>query len=183
MKPYFPLFVDMSNKKALIVGGGSIGTRRALALLPFCGSVYVMDEHPSHELLRKSHETDSLALIQEAWRLTTAPERRVVEKVDELKTETVNSLYVDPRIMDVDLVLACTDDAEVNEDIHNACASRNIPVNICNDREKCDFYFPGLAMQDDVVVGITASGQNHGKVRKLRQAIEKILHANRNGSC
>ena len=29
----------------------------------------------------------------------------------------------------------------------------------------CDFYFPGICLKDDIVVGITASGVNHKKAK------------------
>lgn len=39
--PYFPLFVNLSGKKILIVGAGSIALRRAEALSPFGAELMV----------------------------------------------------------------------------------------------------------------------------------------------
>ena len=39
--PYFPLFVDLSGKKILIVGAGSIALRRAETLAPFGAELIV----------------------------------------------------------------------------------------------------------------------------------------------
>ena len=55
-------------------------------------------------------------------------------------------------------------------------ASREgIYVNVASDRDQCDFYFPGIYMQDELVVGITASGLNHKKARRIREEIQKAL--------
>ena len=40
--PYFPLFVDLSEKNVLVVGAGHIASRRAAAILPFAGRVTVV---------------------------------------------------------------------------------------------------------------------------------------------
>ena len=39
-------------------------------------------------------------------------------------------------------------------------------MNIADDKSKCDFYFPGIYMKDEMVVGITASGLDHHKAKK-----------------
>ena len=39
----------------------------------------------------------------------------------------------------------------------------------------CDFYFPGIYMKDEMVVGITASGLDHHKAKKVRIAIQKAM--------
>ena len=46
---------------------------------------------------------------------------------------------------------------------------------MASDREQCDFYFPGIYMQDEFVVGITASGLDHKKAKKIREEIQKVL--------
>ena len=48
-------------------------------------------------------------------------------------------------------------------------------VNNCSDRNKCDFYFPGVAQCGNVVVGISAGGKDHRRVRQLRTRIERLM--------
>ena len=40
-KKMFPLFVDLTQKKVLVVGAGKIASRRVKTLLPFAGEVAV----------------------------------------------------------------------------------------------------------------------------------------------
>ena len=44
-------------------------------------------------------------------------------------------------------------------------------MNVASDKEKCDFYFPGIVKVGDLVVGVTAQGRDH---RKAAEAVEKI---------
>lgn len=73
------------------------------------------------------------------------------------------------------MVIAATNDRKLNDEIHRICKQEGIYVNVASDRDQCDFYFPGIYMQDELVVGITASGLNHKKARRIREEIQKAL--------
>lgn len=73
------------------------------------------------------------------------------------------------------MVIAATNDRKLNDEIHRICKQEGIYVNVASDREQCDFYFPGIYMQDGLVVGITASGLDHKKARRVREEIQKAL--------
>lgn len=78
-------------------------------------------------------------------------------------------------IYDADLVIAATNDAQINNDIYSVCKCMGITVNVCSDKKKCDFYFPAIALKDQVVVGATASGINHKKAKAVIEQIREIL--------
>ena len=73
------------------------------------------------------------------------------------------------------MVIAATNDRKLNEEIHRICRQEGIYVNVASDREQCDFYFPGIYMQEGLVVGITASGLDHKKARRIREEIQNAL--------
>ena len=82
----------------------------------------------------------------------------------------------DPSVLEgADLVFACTNDNELNDEICDECHRRGILVNVCSDRFKCDFHFPGVASHGNMVVGVSAGGKDHRRVRQLRARIEQIL--------
>lgn len=78
------------------------------------------------------------------------------------------------------MVIAATNDWKLNDEIYRVCKEQGIYVNVADDKSKCDFYFPGIYMQDEVVVGITASGLNHKKARRVRVAIQEAMEASDN---
>ena len=73
-----------------------------------------------------------------------------------------------------DIVLAATDDAQVNRQIAGLCRRRGILVNNCSDQRLCDFQFPAVVQSGDIVIGINSSGKNHGLVRETRRKIESM---------
>ena len=50
MKPYFPMFVSLEDKRILVVGAGNIATRRIKALMKFGASIRVVAPLFDHEL-------------------------------------------------------------------------------------------------------------------------------------
>ena len=149
MPNFFPLFVDLSHRKIVVIGGGKIATRRIGTLLNFVQKFVVIAKDFSSELLEKS---DLLQLIQKPF--------------DFSDLEGLTSQ---------DLVLALTNNDMLNQDIALWCKERNILVNISTNKALCSFYFPGIATHGGIVTGITANGQNHKKARYMRERIEEAM--------
>ena len=146
--PWFPMFVDLSDKNVLVVGGGTIGGRRAAALARFCPNVEVVSPQVGEAVRREA----------EAGRVRVS--LRPFERND---------------LEGRDLVLAATDDPALNAAIAEACRGRHIPVNVSSDHALCDFYFPGVVVDGDISVGVTASGRDHRLAREVTQRIRESL--------
>lgn len=147
-KRYFPMFVDLSDKNIVVVGGGNIATRRVKTLLQFTRNIMVVAPQMTLELLEmgKAGQIDS--------------QIRPVKRTDFVRAY---------------MVIAATNDGKLNDDIYRVCKEEGIYVNVASDKDKCDFYFPGVVMEDELVVGITASGLDHKKARRVREEIQKVL--------
>lgn len=148
IKPYFPMFIDLSDKHVVVIGGGKIATRRVKTLLQFTRNVTVIAPKMTAELMELGKAGKIHAQL------------RPVKRTD------FSSAY---------MVLAATNDWKINDEVYEICKREGIYVNLCNDKEKCDFYFPGIVKQDELVVGITASGADHSKARRIREEIQKVL--------
>lgn len=147
-KRFFPMFVDLSDKNIVVVGGGNIATRRVQTLLQFTRNIRVIAPKMTTELI----ELGKTGKIE--------AEMRPVKRFD---------------FSDAYMVLAATNDWKVNEEIYRICKAEGVYVNVADSKEKCDFYFPGVYVDHELVIGITASGQDHKKARKVRVAIEQAL--------
>ena len=55
-KKLFPLFVDFTKKKAVVIGAGEIATRRIKTLLPFLGEIQVIAPKASEEILKLAEQ-------------------------------------------------------------------------------------------------------------------------------
>lgn len=142
------MFVDLSDKNIVVVGGGNIATRRVKTLLQFTRNITVVAPKITPDLMELSKANQVHLVI------------RPVKRSD------FSAAY---------MVIAATNDRKLNDEIYRVCKEEGIYVNVSSDREKCDFYFPGVFMQDEIVVGITASGLDHKKARKVREEIQKVL--------
>ncbi len=147
-KPYFPLFVDLSEKRVYVIGAGTIAKRRIRSLTDFTEQLTVVAPEVNPEL----------NTLEQEGKIT------ILRKKFELQD-----------ITDADIVIAATNDHTLNHEIYEFCREHGILVNVCNDKKKCDFYFPGLAMKENVVVGVTANGTNHKMARKVVEKIREML--------
>ncbi len=147
-KPYFPMFVDLSEKKVVVVGAGTIAKRRIRTLVDFTDRLTVIAPEVNQELLD----------LEKEGRLSIL--RKHYERED---------LY------DAAVVIAATSDTKTNNDIYSTCKCLGIPVNVCSSREKCDFFFPGVAQKGPVVVGVSASGADHKLAGEVMEKIREIL--------
>lgn len=147
-KPYFPMFVNISAKHTLVIGGGKIARRRITTLLNFTNHLTVIapDFMPEVAAL-DGHE--NLTLIQKNYESTD--------------------------ITGMDLVFAATNNETVNNQIHQDCQEQGILVNIGSDKTKCDFYFPGIVQKEQVVVGVTTGGTNHKLAKEVTAAVREML--------
>lgn len=73
------------------------------------------------------------------------------------------------------MVLAATSDRKVEDDVYRICKEEGIYVNIASDREKCDFHFPGIVTNEEITIGVNASGLNHGKAKRIREEIDRCI--------
>ena len=137
-----------------LTGAGTIAKRRIRSMIEFTDHLYVIAPEVNKELKE----------MEEAGKLTIL--RKTYERED---------LY------DASLVIAATNDHKINQDIYAACKCLGIPVNVCQDREHCDFYFPGLAMQDNLVVGVSTSGQEKKRQKGIAGRLQQFLDEDQAG--
>lgn len=138
---YFPLFVNLKGKRVVVIGAGVIAQRRIRTLVQF-GCTIVVIAPQIDEKLKQMRRIEALERVYEPGDCTGAA-----------------------------LVCAATDNRTVNRLIAEECHAQNIPVSVADSREECSFYFPAVIIEDNVVVGVTASGENHTQVRKVAENI------------
>lgn len=144
----FPMFVDLWDKKILVVGGGTIAGRRIRILTAFAGDLTVVAPRISPEI-RELAASGAVKLVERRFCI-----------------EDVQGAW---------MVLAATDDPQVNRQIWQEARAQGAWVNVSSDRTLCDFHFPGIIRREPVVIGINASGENHRLAREVREELEKEL--------
>lgn len=146
---YFPFFVDIENKKWLIVGGGSIALRKAQDLLPYGAVIRVVAPVMDQGL------------------------RNIQGRV-----ELAERSFTDTDLEEMDFVVAATSDPCLNSRISKVCRKKRIPVNVVDVKEECSFIFPSIVRDDPVTIGISTSGMSPVIARWLKRRIGDVLPEN-----
>ena len=153
MSRYFPLFIDLEKKKITVIGAGTIASRRIRTLLNFGARITVLAPEASEEVEKLAEEGKLI------WR------------------KGCYAPGLTGLLEDAVFVLAATDSGETNRAVWQECRRLGIPVNLSDDREKCDFYFPGIAAGGGIVAGITAEGKNHRLAKEVTAEVRSLLAA------
>ena len=145
---YYPIYLNITNKRCVIVGGGEVGARKAEGLL-LCGArVAVL----SREL---------------------APPLEMMKQ--EARIEHIQADYETSYLFGAFMVIGATDSAEVNEKIASDAIGRGIMVNIVDDPVRSDFILPAVLRQGDLVISVSTGGKSPALAKKLRTELEALF--------
>ena len=123
----FPLFIELSGRRALIVGGGRLALHKARMLLPYGAELTAV----APEFCPELEAMEGLTLTRRAF------EPRDVEGAE--------------------IVIAATDERDVNRAVSALCRERGIPVNVVDELAECSFVFPALLRRGALSAGAAAS--------------------------
>ncbi|MDI6686792.1 MAG: bifunctional precorrin-2 dehydrogenase/sirohydrochlorin ferrochelatase [Desulfobacterales bacterium] len=143
---YYPVNLDILNRKCLVVGGGSVGTRKVLTLLSCGAKVTLVSPDISEKLL----ELAGNGLV--AW------------KKRSYLSSDLNTMF---------LVIGASDDEELNRQISADAEKLNMPCNIADRPEACNFILPSIVNRGDLMISISTSGKSPAFAKKLRKELEK----------
>jgi len=147
-RAYYPVFLDITDKRCLVIGGGKVAERKVTMLLQFNARIVVVGPVMTKALLKLAEE-GKIEYFQRTF---------AVEDLD--KTA---------------LVFACTDNNAINNKIKKEAARKNIPVNVVDAPDVCDFIVPSVIKKGDLTIAISTSGEFPLLSKKLRQKIEEIV--------
>lgn len=145
MKTY-PLFAVMEDKPCLVVGGGSVGERKVHDLRAAGARVTVVSRTLTPALARLASQ---------------GAIRHVQGDFDEDQVEGMA------------LVMAATDDPEVNARVSAAAQARSIWVNVADAPEFCTFIVPAQVRRGDLTLAISTGGASPALARKLREELQQ----------
>lgn len=150
---YFPIYIELERKKCIVVGGGKVAAGKVRQLLAFGAKVWVISPELTPELRQL---VPSRQII---WKQMTFPQ-----------DESGSGL-----IADCALVVAATNQQEVNVRVSGLCRAQGVPVNVVDVKELCTFYFPAIVKRGDVVVGISTGGKSPALAARIRRELETAL--------
>ncbi len=148
MKNLYPVYIDLQNRKCVIIGGGKVAERKIEQLLGYDCSIRVI----------------SLAVED---KIKVWADRGLIQLY---QRELENS-----DLDDVFMVFVATDDQQVNAELSNQCRERGILVNAVDDPPHCDFYVPSILKRNSLVLAISTGGKSPAFARRLRRELEELI--------
>jgi len=143
---YYPVCLDIRNRNCLVVGGGSVGTRKVMMLLA-CGANVTVVSPVATEKLRELFNNGAAELKERPF------------KISDLDGQF--------------LVIGATDNQDLNRQIHAEAERRGLLCNIADRPEACNFILPSIVNRGDLIIAISTSGKSPAFAKKLRKHLEK----------
>ncbi len=147
---YLPIFIDLRERRCLVVGGSETAARKAELLLRAGAHVDVVAPE-LHEGFERLPHTDHLNHVADVF---------------------------SPALLDgKDAVIAVEDDASVAQAIADAARARHIPVNVADKPALCSFILPSIIDRSPIVVAVSSGGESPVLARMLRARLETLVPA------
>ncbi len=145
---YFPVFLRLQSRPAVVVGGGRVAARKIELLRRSGAQLTIVAPELLPELceLRARGELQHIAAPFEAAHLDGAA-----------------------------VVVAATGIREVNREVSAAARARSIPVNVVDDPDASSFIFPAIIDRSPLIVAVSSGGQAPVLARSIRERLEALL--------
>jgi len=145
-----PIFLQISDRDCLVVGGGSVAARKIELLLRYGARVTVV-----------------------------APQvcERVAAWAGEGRLRLLSRGFEPGDLEGCHLVYAATSDAAVNALVSRLAQARRLPVNVVDNPALCSFIMPSIIDRDPVQVAVSTGGASPVLARLLRTRLETLIPA------
>jgi len=147
---FLPIYLDIKLRRCLVVGGGEVAQRKIKLLLEAGGCVTVVSPVITAEV-------DKLAKNQ--------------------SVSLIRATFEEAHMDDARLVIAATDDVEVNARVSRLAQESGIPVNVVDAPELCSFIMPSIIDRSPVLVAVSSGGSSPVLARLLRARLETLIPA------
>ncbi len=145
---FLPVFHNVKGKLCLVVGGGDVAKRKAGVLLEAGAKVRVV-----------------------------APE--IDPALAELSgVEPIVARFDAAHLAGAMLVIAATNDRNVNKQVSELAQARNIPVNVVDDPELCSIIMPAILDRSPLMVAFSSGGASPVLTRLMRGKLETVIPQN-----
>jgi siroheme synthase-like protein len=142
----FPAFLKLTNRRVLVVGGGTIAAQKIPGLLEAGAHIHVVSPKLSPQLAQRVRNR------QVDW----SP--KAFEPTD------LDGAF---------LVIAATSLRDLNAQVYREADLRNILCNAVDDIDHCHFYYGSIVQRGDLQIAISTNGKSPALAQRLRKELEE----------
>ncbi len=143
---YYPIFLNISGKRCVVVGGGQVSLRKVKVLLEHRANVEVISPDACPEL-NKLAEDGEISILPRSYR----------------RGDLENAF----------IVIAATWCGITNLEVAREAQRKAVLVNVVDDQENSDFIAPSYVRRGDITIAVSTAGRSPALARKIRTRLEK----------
>lgn len=144
----YPVFLELDGRRAIVIGGGVVAVRKAKVLLNAGARLVVVAERIDN----------TMTVICQGK-----------------NAELIQSRYTKDYLAGAVLVIAATNNNQLNKQIYKDCQELEILCNVVDVPELCDFFVPAVVKRGDLQIAIGTEGCCPAYAGHIRKKLEKIF--------
>ena len=159
MSRYYPAYLDLAGRRAVVIGGGDVAERKIAQLLASGADVTLVSPGATPEVARLAAD-GAVRWIRRA--------------------------YTPGDLAGAWIAVAATDDEAVNRAVHAEAERERTLLNVVDRTELCGFIAPSIVERGPVTFAISTAGASPALARKLRELIggeQNPPHYDHDGFC
>lgn len=144
---YYPVFVKLQGKRAVVVGGGGVAERKALTLIKAGASVDVISPIITKNLQRYR---------------------------DKCLFRHIKRGYKKGDLKGAFIVIAATSSRDVNSRVEREARERNCLINVVDTPSEGNFIAPSIVSRGPLTIAISTGGQSPAISKAIRKELESL---------
>ena len=144
MPRYYPVFINVKERRCVVIGGGNIGQEKVEKLIDCDADVVVISPEVNAQV-RERAEAQELTWVRRAYR-----------------SGDLEAAFI---------AIAATDDNDVNRQIANEAEERNVLLNVVDVTHLCTFIAPSVATRGEVTIATSTGGASPALARTFREKL------------
>lgn len=148
VKNYTICLIGLDARQTIVIGGGNIATRKVEGLLSTGARIRVISPLLTPELRRLA---------------------------DAGKVDFLSRSYQQGDLENAYLVIAATNDSDVNRAVWEEARQRGCLINVVDDPQHSNFILPAVVQRGEMSIAITTGGNSPALARRLRERIETVI--------
>ncbi|MBF0542381.1 MAG: bifunctional precorrin-2 dehydrogenase/sirohydrochlorin ferrochelatase [Nitrospirae bacterium] len=143
---YYPVYLDLRNRRCVLVGGGTVGYRKALKLIEAGADLTIISPELTPELTSLAQDN---------------------------KFTYINRPYQSGDLDGAFIAITATSDIELNSKVFR---DARCPINVVDMPEYCSFIVPSTIQRGYLNIAVSTSGVSPALARTIRIQIEEFIN-------
>ena len=143
---YCPIYINLTGKKCVVIGGGCVAARKIKMLLEFDARVIAITPNIGHELQNLSGNKN---------------------------LRIIHRKYQPGDLEGAHLVISASGNTHVNTEVMREIKERSGLLNIVDNPLESSFIFPAYVKKDNLTIAISTGGRSPALARKIKSIMQK----------